>query len=1072
MRTLNSFEMTLPTLKRFRRPQFHNPGLINRNLLLTGALIFGILASCFSQEKTISGNIKSADGKLLDGVSIQVKGTSHGTTTDAGGNYTLKVKDGAILVVSDANYIGREVPVGLLTVVDIILEQDIKGLGEVVVTAFGIERQKKSIGYSQQKIDGSVLTQARETNVMNSLKGRVAGVHVNQSSGGPAGSSYITIRGNSSLAGNNQPLFVVDGFPINNSNLRPAASGGQNGGRDYGDGVKDINPDDIESISVLKGANAAALYGSRGANGVVLITTKKSAKKGLGVSYNSNATFETINTRPTFQNKWSGGYEDSYVYWTDSTTVNGIRYQLQNGLSDAQYGGPLDGRLAVIETIPELGPIHMSPQPEDNVNSLYRTGTTYTNTVALTGGNETSNIRLSLSNLSNKGILPNNSFNRQTVNLVATSNITARLKIEAKANYIRETNKNRPVIGASYQNVSRTFLALPRNIDLNWLKNYKRADGSMVVWLNGDLQNPYWSLNEILEEDQRDRLIGYVSLNYKFADWLNLKVGAANDSYTDVRNERVAKGTPDRNGAAGAVRNFQYHVNELNADAILTAQGKLSKNFSASFLVGGNLYQTKTITTGLEGGNLNYPDFYQISNAGIVIPTSSLGRKEVQSAFFNGQLAYKNYLFLDITGRNDWSSSLGSPSFFYPSFSLSHVLTDALNIKSKLLSYAKIRASYAQAGTDANIYQTKAGYSILPVSSGFDGQQFAQISQNVPNATLKNELKKSYEFGTDIRLLKNRVGIDFTYYNASTANQILPISVSGASGFTTKLINAGEIQNKGIELYINTIPVQMLNSFSWEVSLNFSKNKSEVISLAPGISNNVMLSTNNVSIEARPGQPFGNIVGYPFKLSPDGRRVIEGGIYARGSDRVVLGNIQPDWLAGVTNTFSYRGIRLSALIDIRKGGQIYSSTMDDEMGNGTGKFTENRGNLIANGVVLDPVTNKYTENSQVVFAEQYYAYQSWTGLNEAFVINADCVSLREATLGYEFRPKILSKMHFKTAIFSIVGRNLLYLYRDPKFKIMGISPETAFAPTAAAQGYEAITMPTTRSIGLNLSLSF
>lgn len=1017
---------------------------------------------------------KETSAPIAD-ASVVVKGTNRGTATNSRGEFEIEAAEGAVLVISSVGFEPYEVKVTTAADALVIgLNAKSDPLSEVVVTAFGIERQKRSIGYSQQKIDGAALTEARESNVINSLKGRVAGVHINQSSGGPSGSSYISIRGNSSLAGNDQPLFVVDGLPINNENLRKASSYAT-GDRDYGDGIKDINPDDIESITVLKGANAAALYGSRGANGVILITTKKSAKKGFGISFNSNATFETINVIPTFQNKWAGGYDDTYASWDpDSAIVNGVKYQYQPDWMEDQWGGPLDGRMVVIKTMPELGPVPMSPQPKDNVIKFYRTGSTFTNTVAFTKGTETTNVRLSLSNLSNKGIVPNNSFNRQTINLFASANITDRLRVEAKANFIRENNKNRPEVGRSFENIWNNFSVLARHIDLNWLKNYRNPDGSMVNWLrNGIIMNPYWVLNEILEDDQRDRLISYASLNYKLTDWLNLQVRASNDGYTDVRNERVAKGTLDRAGAGGAVRNHQYRVNQLNADAILTATGNLSKNFTGLFLAGANLYKSQTTITGLDGGNLNLDNYYNISNAGIVTPTYTLLRKEVQSAFFDGQLGYKKYLFLDITGRNDWSSSLGDPSFFYPSISLSHVLTDALNIKSSLLSYAKLRASYAQAGTDANVYQTKAGYTILPVSSGFNGQQFAQISQTVPNATLKNELKKSYEFGTDIRLFNNRVGIDFTYYKASTANQILPISVSSASGFSRKVINAGEIENKGIELFVNAIPVQLSNSFTWEVSVNFSKNRSKVVSLVEGISNYVLLSYNGLTIEARPGQSFGNIVGYAYDRTPEGRKIVgDDGAYTRGTDRVVLGNVQPDWIAGLTNSFSFKGIRLGTLIDVRKGGQVFSLSKQNEMGTGTGKFTEKRDNLIADGVVWDETSSKYIENTQVVPAQKYYAYRTWSDITEEFVIDAGYVALREATLGYDFRPKILSKTPFKTATFSVVGRNLLYIHRDPQFKEMGISPETAFAPTAAAQGYENSSMPTTRSIGFNLSFTF
>ncbi|MEO6327563.1 MAG: SusC/RagA family TonB-linked outer membrane protein [Ginsengibacter sp.] len=1041
--------------------------LVTRVLLVMGVVIFGFNVSALSQERAISGTVKSPEGKALTSVSIRVKGTSTGTVTDGNGKYFLQVKDRATLIVSLTSYVTKEVSVGpMLSTIDIVLEQGFTELGEVVITAFGIERQKRSIGYSQQKVDGAVLTLARETNVLNSLKGRVAGVHINQSSAGPGGSSYIVIRGNSSLGGNNQPLVVVDGIPINNDNLRQASLVTR-GARDYGDGIKDINPDDIESVSVLKGANAAALYGSRGANGVILITTKKSAKKGLGITFNSNATFESPNAIPTFQNKWAPGYSDNYSEWTDSTTVNGVKYPFQPDWGEDQWGGPLDGRLAVIQTMPQLGPIPMSPQPEDNVRKFYRTGSTLTNTLSLTSGGENANMRLSVSNLSNKGIVPNNSFNRQTVNLIVGAKVTERLKFEAKANYIRETTKNRPEIGGSLQSIPRSLNRLARHIDLNWLKNYKKPDGTMVTWLDAYPMNPYWLLNESLEDDQRDRLIGYVSLNYKFTNWLNLQVRAANDGYTDVRNERVSKKTRGLSG--GAIKNFQYRVSELNADAILTANGKLSKSFNGSFLAGANLYKTKTEITGVDGGTLNYDNFYHISNAQIVTPTYFIGRKEVQSVFFNGQLGYKNYLFLDVTGRNDWSSSLNNASFFYPAVSLSYVLTDALEIKSTILSYAKLRASYAEAGTDANIYQTKAGYRIFSIASGFNGQQFAAINQDVPNATLKNELKKSYEFGADIRLFKNRLGIDFTYYNASTANQILRIPVSSTTGFSTKLINSGEVENKGIEIFLTGVPVQLPNSLTWEASLNLSHNKSKVVSLADGIPNYVLGGI----IEARPGEPYGNIVGYPYKRTPEGRKIVDGGGYVRADDRVVLGNIQPDWLAGFTNTFSYKGVRLSALIDIRKGGQVYSSTKDEQMASGTGKFTEDRTNLVAEGVVLDPVQNKYVENTAVsANAYQYYAYRSWNGIQEEFVIDADYVALREASLSYDFKPKFLSKAGFKTVTFSIVGRNLLYLYRDPQFKVMGVSPETAFAPTAYAQGYQASNLPTTRSLGFNLSFSF
>lgn len=1020
----------------------------------------------------VTGNVKDENGNPLKGATVSVKGTGIATTTNEAGYFKLSVVDGSVLVFSYASYVTKEVRVSKTrSEINIALEPDRKNVEEIVITAFGIEKQKRAVGYTQQSVDGSSLTQAREGNVLNSLKGKFAGVHINRSSGGPTGSSYIAIRGNSSLSQRDQPLFIVDGMPINNDNLGQVRS--PFGGRDYGDGVKDINPDDIESVTVLKGPNAAALYGSRGANGVVLITTKKSAKKGLGITFNSNSTFEKISQFPTFQNKWAGGYDDTYEgYWIDSTTVDGKKYAIQPEWIEDQWGGALDGRMAVVQTMPELGPVAMSPQPEDNLKSFYRTGATYTNTVAVTAGRENVNMRLSLSNLYNKGIIPNNSLNRQTVNLISGAKITERFSVEAKATFIREANKNRPVIGSDFLNINRNFTRIARHVNLDWLKDYKKPDGTMRNWVNnGAIMNPYWVLNETGGDDERNRLIGYISLQYEFTNWLNLRVRTSHDGYTDVRNEYIGKGTL-AGYSDGAVKNYQFRVSELNADAILTASGKLTKSLNGSLLLGSNLYKTKTIITGAEGTNLNYDDLYHISNAQVVTPTSYVGRKEVQSVFLNGELSYKNYLFLNVTGRNDWSSALGEPSFFYPSVSISNVLTDLFKVKSDVLSYAKLRLSYAQAGNDGAIYQTKTGYSILPITSGFNGQQFAQMSQSLTNNKLKNELKTSYEVGADILLFANRIGIDFTYYDAATTNQIIPIPISASSGFTTQVINAGNIKNRGIEVFVNAIPVQLNNSFRWSATINFSKNKSKVVALTEGITNLVLLSSAGISIEARPGETFGNIVGFPYKLSDDGRKVVNEGAYMRGSARQILGNIQPDWLAGVTNTFSFKGFSLSALVDVRKGGQVYSMTKYDQTASGTGKFTENRDHLVANGVVWDDNAGKYIENTATSLAQNYYAYRAWLQVHEDFVVDASYVALRQATLSYDFKSSTLKRTPFKTASLSVVGRNLLYLYRDPQFKLMDVSPEAAFAPTAAAQGYEAFTMPSTRSIGINLALGF
>lgn len=552
---------------------------------------------------------------------------------------------------------------------------------------------------------------------------------------------------------------------------------------------------------------------------------------------------------------------------------------------------------------------------------------------------------------------------------------------------------------------------------------------------------------------------------------MSLQAKVGNDFYSDVRYERIGQGTPGSSRRDGVVFKNMYNVKELNTDVLLTANGNLLENFTGSLSLGANKYTYKLEKEGYTGSKLDIPDLYEITNTLNIIATPFFRRKETQSVFFSGQLGYKNYLFLDVTGRNDWSSTLGvdNYSFFYPSASLSYVFSDALKLDSNFLTFGKLRASYAEAGNDADPYQTVTGYANSQAS--FQGQRYASLVRDVKNSDLKNELTSSYEIGADVRFFKNRLGIDFTYYNSSTTNQILPAEISATSGYNTLLVNAGEITNEGFEVLLNATPISIPESFQWDISLNFSKNKSRVVSLVDGIDSYTLISTFAANIEARPGEPFGNIVGSPYKRNEEGRFVItSSGSYQADTERVVLGNVQPDWLGGVTNTFSYKGFSLSGLVDIRKGGQIYSFSKYDQMAKGTGKFTENRENLVADGVVENE-DGTFSENTQVVLGQAYYAQKAWGNIGEEFVLNADYVSLREASIGYSLKSSFLSRTPFKTATFSIVGRNLFYLYRDSEVKAMGINPAAAFAPTAAAQGYEFSSVPSTRSIGFNLSLS-
>ena len=1044
--------------------------LVLTRLFLTGILLVSLQTTAFSQQGAVGGTVTSELGEAVPGVNVVIKGTTRGTTTDSEGKYSVQASNDETLVFSFIGYIQQEIPVGGRSVMDVVLATDTRQLEEVVVTAFGIEREKKALGYSVQEVETEQLAVARETNVVNSLKGRVAGIHINPSTAGPGGSSYVVIRGNSSLTGNNQPLYVVDGIPIDNQTLDAP---GSFSGYDYGDGIGNINPDDIENISVLKGPSAAAMYGARGANGVILITTKTGKRgKGIGVDINSNYTFENANVTPTFQNTWGGGYDDNYAMF-GTETIDGQEVSVWPGWLLDQWGGAMDGRLIKYEYMPELGAVPYTAQPVDNIKNFYRTGTTFTNTVSISGGNEKSAARLSFSDMRNESIVPNASLDRKTITLRASHQVSPKLFVDTKINYTRQEGNNRPQNGISFLSVPANLEVIPRSIDLDWLKDHTRDDGRMASFKPGVPNNPYWLTEKFKNSDTRDRFIAMARIKYDFTDWLSLQARTGTDFYTDNRFSMVPQGTPGSTNLNGQVRNTMWRVKEENSDLLLTATGDLSSNFSGSFSVGANHLNRDQEVVEVRGENLDIRDLYHINNASLVFPRNYLERKQMNSVYFQGQLAYKNYLFLDVTGRNDWSSTLGlrNQSFFYPSVSTSFAFTDAFFLDSEILTFGKLRASYAEAGNDADPYQTKGGYSLNSVS--FNGLRMASIQSTVPLLDLENELTRAYEIGLDLRLFDNRVGIDFTYYDQSTTNQILGVALSAATGFSNRVINAGEIRNHGLELMVNATAVRA-GDFSWDLAINLSRNRSEVVSLAPGIESHTLLSGDG-TIEARVGEAYGNIVGFAIKRNEAGQVLVtDEGKWQKADEITVLGNIQPDALGGFTSTFSYKGFALSGLLDFRLGGQIFSYSKYDQMAKGTGKFTEARSteDLIVDGVI-DNGDGTYRQNTTPILSHQYYAEGGpWGGIAESMVIDADYVALREVSFGYNFNTAFLLRTPFTNARLSVVGRNLAYLHRDPEFELMGISPETAFNSTAAAQGYESRVLPTTRSIGFNLSLSF
>lgn len=1064
---------------------------MKKHLIVTFTLLLTLISGVYAQQRSIKGTVTSAsDGLPLPGVTVVVQGVSSlGTVTDVDGKYSLSVPSEAKTLVF--SFIGMErkvAEIGSSGVLDVELVMSTEALDEVVVTALGISRQTKSLGYSVQEVEGEELTEARETNVANSLAGKVAGVQVTNIATGAGGSSRVVIRGNSSISGNDAPLYVVDGIPIDNQNLDSPHYA--SGGVDYGDGIVNLNPDDIKSMSVLKGPNAAALYGARAANGVIVITTKSGkSRKGLGISVNSNYTFEDVATLPTYQNKFGPGYFSADGFEPIGTTIiDGKEYEVLDPRMFAYFGPRLEGQL-VADWQDPTKVMAMNPQPEGNVRNFFQTGYTATNTISFTGGNEQSTFYLSLSDLRNEGIIPGSKYNRQSINFRGTTNITDKFSIDAKVNYVHHEGNNRPGLSANSSNIMAQLIQWPNHIDMDRLKNYKDENGNPVNWTTR-YENPYWTINEIQNEDARDRVIGFVSLKYEFTDWLSLQARTGTDFYTDQRFERRAVGTTS--ARTGLVSNYTFHVMENNSDILLMAEKDLSSNFSGSLTLGASHLYSKNEVTGMKGIALRTPGLYHIDNAAQITPRHRKVQREMNSVFAAGQLGYKNYLFLDLTARNDWSSVLGmnNYSFFYPSATASFVLTDALQMDSNVLNFGKIRAGYAEVGNDSSPYLTSFGYQSL--SETVQGQGQAEIQRRIPNPDLKNELTQSYELGTDLRLFDNRVRVDFTYYNSSTKNQILPVNISYATGFEQMVINAGEITNEGVELLLDVTPVQLSNSFRWDVTFNYAKNKSKVVSLADGIETHEMSRDRWGTIEARPGYDFGNIVGYAYKRNEKGEKLLnDNGMYQRDPDEVkVLGNIQPDWIGGITNRFSYKGFSLKALIDIKMGGNLLSGTKYIQTARGTAKFTEEgvyenaEGHWV--GVADGVMENDYyveDENGNMVLHLQageksdielerlfLHGWYTRADIIEEFVLDASYVSLREVSLGYSFPASLLRNTPVSNIKMSVVGRNLLYIHEN--MEGLGISPEGAFSSASGAQGSESYTLPSTRSFGFNLTVEF
>ena len=1040
-----------------------------------------------AQDTRVTGQVTAEDsGQPLAGVQIVVKGTTVGTLTDGNGNYAVRVPAGSnTLVFSYIGYRTIEQEISGPTM-NVSLRREAIGIEGITVTALGIQREKRSLGYSVQDVSAEELNEVPEMNVVDALHGNVAGVKITTAQT-PGGSSRIVIRGASSISGNNQPLFVVDGVPIDNkANYNGSSSNATGGGYDYGNAAGDIDPNNIESISVLKGPNAAALYGSRAANGAVVITTKKGyTGGGLGISASVSTMFDTPLKLPDYQNQYGQGSGGEFD-WVDGN------YGGVNDGTDESWGPALDCSVQVNQFTGASQP--WCPNP-DNVRDFFETGVTVNTNVALARSDERSNVRLSVSNMDMNGMYPGNDIERLSASLNGGVELTDRLSAEGSVNYMKINGANRPGTGYSGRNVMQQFVWFGRQVDINELRNYECAAGDTrpgcalgndyYNWNYSYHDNPFVIAYENQNTDQTDRVIGHASVSYDFTDWLSATLRSGTDWYNEQHQRSYAWGTFGGGTPRGAFYHDDIFNRETNTDVLVTATRSLNPDLTLTVNAGANR-RDEEYQFGYYGADeLVVPGIYTLDNAG-VIPTTEdrTERKRVNSVYGAASLNFRNYLNIDVTGRNDWSSTLpeANNSYFYPSVSGALVFTDALNMESSLLSSGKIRASWTRVGNDADPYQLAATFNSV---DPFGGVPMYTIPNELPNSQLKPEETTAWEVGTDLGFFDERLGFVVTYYDNSTVNQIMGVQVSASSGYENQVLNAGEIRNYGWELLANMTPIAQPNGFRWDMTVNWAKNNSEVVSLAEGVNTLVLGTYWGLNIEARKGEPYGVMFGDPYMREdvdgdgtpdPEGRIVVSS---SRGyplwdtANRRVLGNYNPDWTGGLLNRFSYGPVDFSVLFDMQHGGDVFSVT--NMFGNYAGVLEsslEGRedgvcdpGIVVPNSVWIDGDGN-YVENTgdnAVTVCPELYNHALYYN-DEAHIYDASYIKLREAKLGFRLPASWTSKLGFGSADIALIGRNLALWTDTPN-----IDPETAFS-AGNVQGLEFGQFPTARSIGFTVTV--
>lgn len=1000
-------------------------------------------------QDVIKGTVKDETGTTLPGVTVTIKGTKTGTQTNTSGQYSIPAKAGDVLVFSFIGYQNKEVTVGAETTVDVSLGGDSKNLETVVVTALGVKRSEKSLTYNTQQVSGDELSKVKSPNLMNSLNGKVAGLTISPSASGVGGSAKVILRGSRSVSGNNQPLYVIDGVPISNNGN---ANGQQNsvfgGGQDGGDGISNLNPDDIASITVLEGASAAALYGSQAQNGVILITTKQGKSGKTEIGFSSGVNIDNIAYKPKFQNSYgpaSATTRDSWGSAINNTT--------------------------------------------DNLKDFFQTGINTSNAINLSGGSEIAQTYFSYSNTYASGIQPGNKLNRNNINLRETANfLNNKLTVDASVNYINQKINNSPSLGL-YLNPLVGLYLFPRGADINpYKEQYLLAGNSGIArqnWLGGSAdinQNPWWLTNLNPNTSIRNRFLLSGSVKYDVASWLNVQVRGNMDRTTDdYENHRFSgiNGNFNSTGTGYFAQSNQTFVQKY-VDAIANITVPLTgSDFKLNGLIGGSINDQKTSGLSL-AGNLSAVDFFTPSNTIVAQPGTFTGNtltnttailpnhNQLQAIFGNANLSYKDWAFLTVTGRNDWSSNLSytpNNSYFYPSFGLSFIVSQMFKLP-EAISYAKVRGTYAEVGNTVPPYLT-----FIQNTLKADGALL--FNTNRAFRELKPERTKSFELGTDLRFLANRINFSFTYYKTNTRNQYIPVIAPPSSLVSTGYLNAGNVENKGIQFILGADVVKG-DGLNWNTSINGSANRNKIIDIASedrifsvdltGGGNNSYISRLKV------GGSYGDIYGYTLQRDAQNRIVLAGdGTSAspytpvKSSDFNYIGNANPKFQLGWNNSFSYKDFSFSFLVDGKFGGQVLSLTealMDEA---GASEATGNARNQ--GGVKIDGVDTRGNAVSANINPQSYYSIVGGrSGVSGEYIYSATVVRLREAALGYTFP---LTGKTFKSMKFSVTGRNLVYFYKKAPF-----DPEITMSTGNGLSGIDVFNQPATRTLGFNLNLSF